>query len=123
MRVLLARQPGQAPEERYVDFVHEALRDPGGAITGVVVVGVDVTDRRHADERVRVSEARYRAVFEFMDEGYCVIEMVFDASGGATDYRFVETNPAFEKHTGMTGAAGRTIPLINMKCLSEVVSA
>lgn len=35
--------------------------------------------------------------------------MLFDDTGRAADYRFLEINPAFEKHTGMTGAAGRTM--------------
>jgi PAS domain S-box-containing protein len=44
-----------------------------------------------------------------MDQGYCVIEMLFDANGCAADYRYLEVNPAFEKHTGLTGAIGRTM--------------
>ncbi len=55
------------------------------------------------------SEGRYRILFESIDEGFCVIEMVFDeASGEPVDYRFLETNPAFEEQTGLTGALGRT---------------
>ena len=33
--------------------------------------------------------------------------MVFDAHGKPVDYRFLEVNPAFEKHTGMPNAQGR----------------
>jgi len=107
--VVLARQPGQPPEERYLDLVYQALRDPGQAVTGIVIVGVDVTERTRAEAAVRSSEVRYRTLFEMMDEGFCVIELVFDDSGVAVDYRFMETNPAFEKHTGMIGAVGRMI--------------
>jgi PAS domain S-box-containing protein len=42
-----------------------------------------------------------------MDEGFCVVEMIFNAEGQPVDYRFVETNPAFEKHTGLQEAVGR----------------
>ena len=58
VRVLFARRAGEPPEERYVDFVYQALREPGGVTTGVVAVGVDVTDRWNAEERLRESEAR-----------------------------------------------------------------
>jgi PAS domain S-box-containing protein len=38
-----------------------------------------------------------------MDEGFCSIEVIFDASGEkAIDYRFLEINPAFEKLTGIS---------------------
>jgi PAS domain S-box-containing protein len=53
------------------------------------------------------SEARYRTLFETLIEGFCTIEMVFDASGKPVDYRFLEINPAFEKQTGMYNAQGK----------------
>lgn len=50
----------------------------------------------------------YRFLLGSLDEGFCIIEVIFDARGTATDYRFLETNPAFEKHTGLVNATGRT---------------
>jgi signal transduction histidine kinase/ActR/RegA family two-component response regulator len=52
-------------------------------------------------------DARYRTLFETLIEGFCTIEMVFDAVGKPVDYRFLEVNPAFEKHTGIADAKGR----------------
>jgi PAS domain S-box-containing protein len=69
---------------------------------------IDVHDRRLALDALRRSEARYRALFESIDEGFCVLEMLFDDDGRAVDYRFVETNPAFVKQTGLDDAVGRT---------------
>lgn len=54
-------------------------------------------------------DQRYRAVLATIDEGFCVIELMFDATGKPDDFRFLEVNAAFERHTGMTGATGRTI--------------
>ena len=53
------------------------------------------------------AEARYRQMFETLIEGFCTIEMVYDAQGKPVDYRFLEVNPAFEKHTGVQNARGR----------------
>jgi PAS domain S-box-containing protein len=70
-------------------------------------------DRRAANERaraqddVRDSEERYRTLFQAIDEGFCIIEVLFDESGRPKDYRFVEVNPAFEQHTGLVNAKGR----------------
>jgi len=66
-------------------------------------------ERRHIEAALRESEERYRTLFESIDEGFCVIEMLFDARGNPVDYRFVETNPAFERQTGLRGAAGRRV--------------
>ena len=107
--VQLVRRPGRTPEERYLDLVYQPLRDAAEVVNGVVAVGVDVTDRRQAEGAVREREAQYRALFDSMDEGYCVVEMIFDDGGAAIDYRFLEINPAFEKHTGISGAQGRTM--------------
>ena len=50
-------------------------------------------------------ETRYRTLFGAMDEGFCVVEMVFDAGGRPSDYHFLEFNDAFERMTGITAEA------------------
>ena len=44
-----------------------------------------------------------------MDEGYCVVEMIFDAQLAPIDYRFLEVNEAFEEQTGLTNVTGKSI--------------
>lgn len=69
----------------------------------------ELAERERTEDRLRESEERFRTLFESMDEGFCVIEVLFDDSGRATDYRFLEANPAFEKHTGLAGVVGKTM--------------
>jgi PAS domain S-box-containing protein len=67
-------------------------------------------ERRTQGDDVRAdqeSEARYRILFETLIEGFCTIEMIFDANGKPVDYRFLEINPAFEKQTGLRNAQGK----------------
>ena len=59
-------------------------------------------------ETLRASEMRYRSLFNSIDAGFCIIEMVWDEGGVPVDYRFVEVNPAFEAHTGLTDSIGRS---------------
>ncbi|MFC7473890.1 HWE histidine kinase domain-containing protein [Dankookia sp. GCM10030260] len=65
----------------------------------------------HRESRVALhkSEQRYRMLFEAIDEGFCIVEVLFGADGRAYDYRFLEINPAFERLTGMRQAAGKTM--------------
>ena len=66
----------------------------------------DITERRQA-------EARYRTLFASIDEGFCIIEVLFDAEDRPCDYRFCEVNPAFETHTGLHDAVGKTVRELN----------
>jgi PAS domain S-box-containing protein len=76
----------------------------------------DYIDRRRADEEIstslsarNMSEQRYQELFDSIDEGLCIIELEVDATGHAHDYRFLKTNPAFDKHSGFSNAVGRTM--------------
>ncbi len=71
--------------------------------TGIVV---DVSASHHAEAALRTSEMLYRTLFNSIDAGFCVIEVLFEGDQ-AVDYRFLEVNTAFGRHTGLTEAAGR----------------
>lgn len=60
-------------------------------------------------ENVEDSEAKYKNLFNSIDQGFCVIEMMYDKTGRPTDYRFLETNAVFENQTGLRRAVGKTI--------------
>jgi PAS domain S-box-containing protein len=90
------------------DFSLRPVRDAEGEVTHLVPVGRDVTQRHRAEAALRESEARYRSLFDSIDEGFCVIEMIFDARGRPADYRFVEANPEFMQQTGLVDPIGHT---------------
>ncbi|MBD0310582.1 MAG: diguanylate cyclase, partial [Microcoleus sp. T1-bin1] len=78
-------------------------------VIGINTVCQEITEQIQIDEALRRSEERYRTLFETMEDGFCVIEMLFDANNTPIDYRFLETNPAFEQQTGLQQAEGKTV--------------
>jgi PAS domain S-box-containing protein len=74
---------------------------------GILATFVDLTERKRAEDARRESEALYRRLFNSMDEGFCIIEMIFDSEDKPVDYRFLEINAAFERQTGMREAVGK----------------
>lgn len=51
---------------------------------------------------------RYRGIFENIDEGFAILEVMADDSGNPHDLYVQEVNTAFRKHTGITNAIGKT---------------
>ena len=75
---------------------------------GLSVYFRDVTEEKQAAQTLAASEAKYRSLFNSIDAGFCVFEMIWDERGEPVDYRYLEVNAAFEQQTGLTDAAGRT---------------
>ncbi len=71
----------------------------------------DITARMRAEAALRESEARLRNVFESMDEGFALCEMIYDDKGNPIDFRYLEVNPAFTPQTGLPVAqvVGHTV--------------
>jgi len=60
-------------------------------------------------QQVRISEERYRNLFDSMDQGFCVIDVIFDDAGVAVDYKVLEMNPAGIAIYGLGDVVGKTI--------------
>jgi two-component sensor histidine kinase len=51
----------------------------------------------------------YRALFDAIDHGFCIVEVLFDEQNNPLDYRFLEINATFEAQTGLKDAVGKTM--------------
>ena len=102
-------------------FSWTPLRDDTGAVVGFYCAATETTEKVHVEETLRESkeaalresEASFRALFESIDEGFCIIEVMFDDQDRPVDYRFLEVNPAFERQTGLRDVMGKTMKSLN----------
>ena len=85
------------------------IRDPDGAAVRMIGAMFDRSERERAEVALRESEARYRTLFDAMDEGFCVLEFVDGPHGPLSDYVHVEANPAYARHAGIPGIVGRRL--------------
>lgn len=56
IRINLARSASQPLEEHYLDFVYQPIREADGSISGIIALGVDVTERKRTEEALIQAE-------------------------------------------------------------------
>lgn len=74
---------------------------------GVACYFRNVTASVSALQSVSAVSEQYYALINSIDEGFCVVEVLFDESKKPVDYRFLEINRAFEEQTGIENGVGR----------------
>ena len=87
-------------EEAWFDYGFSPVRDEVGRVAGVLNTGVETTRRMRAEAAQRESETRWRDVFDQMNEGFEVIEIILGPDGRAADFRYVDVNAAWERQSG-----------------------
>jgi signal transduction histidine kinase len=65
----------------------------------VLVYGSDITDQKQKEADLSQVEKRYHLLFETMNYGYLLQDIIFNGQGKPADYRMIDANPAFEKLT------------------------
>lgn len=86
---------------RYFGISSNPIRETAGTIIGVAVFGRDLTEHKQIEDALRISEERYRTLFNSMTEGFALHEIICDENGTPCDCRFLDINPAFERLTGL----------------------
>jgi PAS domain S-box-containing protein len=66
------------------------------------------TERAHVEAVLRESEAKYRSLFTSMNDGFCIVELIYNEQQQPIDYLFLEANAAFEQQAGLSQPIGKT---------------
>jgi PAS domain S-box-containing protein len=123
VRILLQREPGGEPEERFVNFVYQPLSDTAGAVSGILAHGVDVTElveaRTAAEEQAAEVEAQaveLQSQATQLEEARAVADVFYEAAPVPAalvdrDLRFRRINHALADFYGLPPEAvlGRTL--------------
>ena len=107
--------------EKYWKSTNAPVFNEEGAVAYVIHTSEDVTHQvvagkteaahrelQKAYQQLEESEKKYRGLFESIDQGFCVVELIYDESGAPVDHLILETNPLFEAQTGLKSVVGKT---------------
>ncbi len=104
-------QPLQPPA---FDLACSPVTSEDGHPAGLLVVVTAAPATLISEAKLHACEAsqsdgdrQYRALFNSIDAAFCIIEVKFDDLATAVDYRFLEVNPAFSRHTGIVNPEGQ----------------
>jgi PAS domain S-box-containing protein len=98
-------------EIKTIYFYNNLLSDSEGNNTGLICSGSDITESKKAEEAMRISEERFRKVFEESQIGMAI---------SAANLRFEKVNPAFCKMMGYTSEELTTMNFMSISHPDEV---
>jgi len=86
-------------------------RDARGRPQRMVGIDADITVRKERDEASARGAQIYQQLFDHMNEGFGLHEVICDDQGKPRDYRFLDVNRKFEELTGLKAddVLGRTV--------------
>ena len=100
--VLMLRKDGtKFPAE----ISSSVFTDKNGQLKTSMVIR-DITDRKQVEDYLRLSENRFRQLFENMYEGYAYCQVIVE-NESVIDWTYLEVNDKYEKLTGFKDVIGR----------------
>lgn len=68
---------------------------------------IDISEQKRSELELMQSQEQYRNLLHELNEGFCLIEVIFDDSGNAVDFRYLEVNAEYERQTGDFNVVGK----------------
>lgn len=125
-------------EDAWFSLSYSPLRSDTGVITGVLVTAFEMTARVRSGAVTRASwapwpsdgtangvtglkdaaaaqrqgDGQYHLLFQMLDQGFCVVEVLFDERGRGVDFLFLETNSTFGRITGLGDVIGQRMRIL-----------
>ncbi|RYZ49231.1 MAG: PAS domain S-box protein, partial [Sphingobacteriales bacterium] len=92
-------------------------RDKAGKAAQFLYITQDITAQKKAeqeilrlkDELAQQATNTYQTLFDSIDQGFNILELMVDEQGKPTDFRILQTNQAWCQQTGLLDATGKTL--------------
>lgn len=68
-----------------------------------------LVEAREREADLRARESRFRCLFDSLDDGMAIVELIYDGHGGIVDMVFREVNAAYERQGGIYDVIGRSV--------------
>ncbi len=95
----IVRNPA-SNELRYRQVNASPVKDNNNNIIGAVSVVRDITESKKVEESLKKSQKEYINLFERMNEGFTIAEMIYNEKGKPFDFRWIDMNRAYEEIIG-----------------------
>lgn len=76
------------------------IKDSQGKVIYRIVNVQDITERKLAEEMIKVNEARYRLLFDNMTNGFSVNKVITDENNNPVDFKIIEMNYFYKEFGG-----------------------
>ncbi len=73
------------------------IKDENDDIIGVVLVFRDVTDEYEMQKKLKENKKRLESLYNSMNEGLCLHEVIYNDEGKSINYRIIDVNPKYEE--------------------------
>lgn len=110
IRLRVKNREGNWIEFAFSDRLYhvETTTDPA-----VLTVASPVSENNHkemgAHQDFDSLKNEYENLINSLDEGFCVVEMIYTEKGEPYDYLYMKANPAFQKHVDFKNVVGKTV--------------
>lgn len=81
-------------KELLINWSNTIIKNDKGEPVGALSIGIDVTQRKEL-------ELEYQSLYNSMNEGMALHQILYDSKGIPIDYLLLDLNPAFERITGL----------------------
>ena len=85
------------------------IYDDRGKVILASKIARNISERKRLERELRESETNYKSLFEHMLNGFAYCRMLYDESGEAVDFVYIEVNKAFERLTGLVNVMGKAV--------------
>jgi len=84
-----------------ISWSNNVIRDNTGKESGILSIGMDITQQRQAQRKLQESQEKLNALFENMTEIVALHEIVVNENNTPIDYRITDCNKAFTSILGI----------------------